>query len=524
LSEPVAVPGPVEAELAAQLREQRAIINGALDGIVVIDDTGIVREFNRAAEDMFGYSRSEALGTPIVELIIPDLHRDRHTAGFQGYVNGTATAQMIGRRIETEARRKDGEIFHVELTIIEMTGTDRRVFAGYLRDLTERREMEAQVARQRESISHNEKLGSMGALLANVAHELNNPLSVVIGRADLLREQPLDDAVKHHTDRIHAAANRCARIVHTFLAAVRQKPPVSRTFPAARPLISSVDLIEHAYQSEGVELRVDIADNLPDLFGDDGQIEQVLANLLTNAQQALSAQQAPKVVEVSVNCTGDAGNVVFRVVDNGPGVPEELRSRVFEPFFTTKSAGSGTGVGLAIAHNIVTAHGGVLSLCGPGQVEGAAFELSLPVGGPSRDFSSSDEVPLDAADLQGLQVLVVDDEEEVAQMLAELVRGQGMLADVATGGGEALERMQASAYDVVLSDLRMPDMGGPRLVSQATQRWPGVERCFGFVTGDSLSATAAEFLAESGSPVIEKPVTAEALLSLVLKVRARAAE
>ena len=509
------------ARLIAQLNERTAIIDGALDGIVVIDDTGIVCDFNRAAESMFGYSREEAIGSQIVELIIPDHHRDQHEAGFRSYIKGGSEPKMIGRRIETEARRKCGELFPVELTIIETQGSDRPVFAGYLRDLTDRREIETKLARQRDMIHQNEKLGSMGSLLANVAHELNNPLSVVIGQAELLRESPLDPAVRQRTDRILSAANRCASIVHAFLAAARQKPPVRRAFDPGLPVTASVDLVEHSYSSDGVELTVDIGDSLPVLFGDDGQIGQVLANLLTNAQQALGGQQPPKRVTLTVTFDNKTGCVVYSVADNGPGVSDELRSRIFEPFFTTKEEGAGTGVGLAIAHNIVAAHHGTLEIGTCARLGGAVFELRLPVG---QQEHLDEQTALEAGGHQEpsqLSVLVVDDDMDVAETVADLLSFSGMQVEITSSAEKALEMMGSNSYDVILSDLRMPNTDGPAYYNEAKQRWPGIERRFGVITGDSLNASAAKFLRTAEVPVAEKPVTRDKLLSLIDSVRAQ---
>ncbi len=516
--------GPLEALLSTPLKERSAIIDGALDGIVMIDDTGHVLEFNRAAEEMFGFGRDEAIGSQIVDLIIPDIHRGRHEAGFDAYVHGGGPAKMIGRRIETEARRKCGDTFPVELTIVETAGTDRPIFAGYLRDLTERHQMEEKMARQRELISQNEKLGAMGTLLANVAHELNNPLSVVIGQAELLREQPLDADLERQTDRILMAANRCAGIVHTLLAAVRQRPPVHLAFPAARPLTSTVDLVEPAYASSGVDLDVKLADDLPELLGDEGQVGQVLANLLTNAHQALSEADGPKRVAVEARHDGDLNCVIYTVADSGPGIPQELRSRIFEPFFTTKEEGTGTGVGLAVAHNIVSAHGGMLDVANDSELGGAIFELRLPVDPPSEDEVARSRQGTCAPNAQAQHVLVVDDDADVAETILELLDMHGMRAEVAPGGEAALEMMRDTQYDFVLSDLRMPDLDGPGFFARAKELWPGIDQRFGFITGDSLNSGAAKFLAESGVPVIEKPVTRENLLSIVSRIIAKSAD
>lgn len=522
-TDPEAVPesaldAPDTERLLARLHERSAIIDGALDGIVVIDDTGIVQEFNKAAEAMFGYDRDEAIGAPIVELIIPDVHRAQHEAGFEAYVAGKSNAQMIGNRIETEARRKCGATFPVELTIIETAGTDRPVFAGYLRDLTRRRAMEAEMKRQSEEIHQSEKLGAMGALLANVAHELNNPLSVVVGQAELMCEQRLDETMERYSQRILAAANRSTEIVRTLLAAVRQKPPVLKAFKADTPLVSSVALVEHAYESAGVDLKVEIEENLPNLFGDEVQIGQVLANLLTNAEHAATA--GGKVI-ASVSYDSASASMVYAVGDNGPGVDDDMRVRIFEPFFTTKEEGAGTGVGLAIAHNVATAHSGTLTVGRHGELGGALFELVIPVGDAANGDAVVTATPQHALQTGSIRVLVVDDDIDVADTIVELLDMEGIEADVANSGYAALERMSDMDYALILSDLRMPGMDGAAFFKQAEALWPDSDRRFGFITGDGLNSAAASFLKDANVPVIEKPVTRDSLRSLLQKVTER---
>lgn len=203
-----------------------------------------------------------------------------------------------------------------------------------------------------------------------------------------------------------------------------------------------------------------------------------------------------------------------------------MRSRIFEPFFTTKDEGSGTGVGLAIVHNIISAHGGTLRVGTCPELGGALFELHLPIDRPDgAGIESSVAAHEELTDApQPLQVLVVDDDLDVVETIAELLSFKNMRVDVTSNADTAIEKMASADYDVVLSDLRMPDTDGPAYFRMAKERWPGIEKRFGFVTGDSLNAAAAQFLREADVPVAEKPVTRENLLSLVAAVRAQCSE
>jgi len=200
----------------------------------------------------------------------------------------------------------------------------------------------------------------------------------------------------------------------------------------------------------------------------------------------------------------DAGadRLIVTVADNGPGIPPELRVRVFEPYFTTKPTGVGTGVGLAVSLGIVEAHGGTLTVdCPP--AGGAVFTIALPVGAVGAD--SADAVPAARPSADVRSVLVVDDEAEIRDTLTEiLTRARHRVVAVASGR-EALQRMAAEHYDVIFTDMRMPDLDGRALYREIEQQWPDLTGRVVFVTGDTLTANLRDFVKETGRPVIEKP-------------------
>ncbi len=503
-----------ELALAESSQERLAIVEGALDAIITFDEGGHIRDFNPAAELMFGHSNGEVTGKLVADLIIPEADRSAVSGGLEAFLRHTRPDWAEGRRVEIETRHKDGRRIPTELAVVDASGEQNKLYVAYLRDLTETKRMQ-------DSITQTEKMGALGSLLANVAHELNNPLAVVIGQADILNETVTDEAITARAGRIKTAADKCARIVRTFLAAARQKPPESLPFSAAGPARESLELVDYGFKTSGIEFSVEIDDGLPMLFGDGGQIGQVLANLLINAQQALTERPLPRRAAFQA-VTSEAGDeVIYRISDNGPGVPRHIRDKIFEPFFTTKEEGSGTGIGLAIAHNIAAAHGGELSVTDTPELGGATFELRLPVHaqGPEGDPGQGDETSRTPS--RRVHILVVDDEEDVAETIADHLVIAGYHCEIAGGGTDALEHMSQGAFDVVLSDLRMPDLDGPALYAEAEARWPGTREKFGFFTGDSLSPGASRFLKETDAPVIEKPFTRAALQELIETVLKR---
>ncbi|MFL5251494.1 MAG: PAS domain S-box protein [Rhodopila sp.] len=271
-----------------------AIIASALDCIIVVDESGNVVEFNPAAERLFAIARDAALRRPIADLIVPPALRARHAAGFRRYLE-TGQATMLNRRIQIEAMCTDGTVFPVELALAEVRLADRRLFAAYLRDLTAAQAADAQIARQREALPQSERLAAFGSLLAGVAHELNNPLSIVLGGALMLQEDAQDSgnaALAEEAERIRLAADRCARIVRSFLAMARQQATRRQKLNAVELIQGALRLLAYSLRSDSIAIETTISADLLALLGDPDQLQQVLANLITNARQGHGAHRA----------------------------------------------------------------------------------------------------------------------------------------------------------------------------------------------------------------------------------------
>jgi two-component system NtrC family sensor kinase len=370
-----------------------------------------------------------------------------------------------------------------------------------VRDITASKQAAAELARQRDTLYQREKLAALGSLLAGVAHELNNPLSVVVARAVLLEEQG-DAPTQTAALKIRTAAERCARIVRTFLAMARQQRPARGPVAINDVIGAALDITGYAIRTSGIEVALDLAPGMPHILADADQLHQVMLNLLINAQQALQDQPAPRRLEVSSRFDADRGLLEITVADNGPGIPEALRARIFEPYFTTKATGMGLGVGLAVSLGIVEAHGGSLGVHCP-RDGGAVFTIALPVlAGEAADVP--EEAP-EMASHAARAILVVDDEPEIRHTLRDILAGARHRVVCAASAIEALERMDGEHYDVVLTDIRMPDLDGRALYQEIVRRWPRLATRVVFITGDTLASTLREFVSESGRPVIEKP-------------------
>lgn len=274
-------------------------------------------------------------------------------------------------------RRGDGSVMEglTSARVIDYRG--EQVIISSTRDVTEFKAMEAELERQRKITAQNEKMSALGGLLAGVSHELSNPLSIVGGYAMMLEEKLDDPALARQASRIVEAADRCARIVKTFLAMARERPARAELCDLNEVIETAWEVAGGGVRALGGEATLDLDPTLPDVEIDPDQIAQVFANLILNAGQAMELLKQTARFNMRTWLDTETGDIVAEFRDNGPGVPEEIIDRVFDPFFTTKPVGEGTGVGLALSHRIVNAHGGRLAVESP-VGEGACFSLRLP--------------------------------------------------------------------------------------------------------------------------------------------------
>jgi CheY-like chemotaxis protein len=285
---------------------------------------------------------------------------------------------------------------------------------------------------------------------------------------------------------------------------------------------STAELLAYNYRSHSVELRLALTEPLPAVHADADQISQVLLNLLVNAQQALARSSGARLVTLSTVAPEPAtpphsgpGWVTLRVADNGPGVDPAARPRLFEAFFTTKAEGVGTGMGLSVSRALARSHGGDLQLDDTAPGSGAVFSLTLPaLARPAAAPARTEAPPAPAPpDRDAARILVVDDEEEIAHMMREMLERAGYEVATAESGAVALELLAEARFDALVSDLHMPDMDGAALWRQVRERHPALAARLLFVTGDTLSPAAQDFFRVSGCRGIDKPFTRAQLLA-----------
>jgi two-component system NtrC family sensor kinase len=480
------------------LRTQR-VLEQVGDAILGVDADERITFINPVAATL--------LGGPAGELIGRSLHgalRDTRPTG--------AACALCATLAEGEARHgADGLLVTAPgaSVAVEYTCTPKRAgdpdggVVVALKDIRERKRTDLERQRQRDSLHQRDKLAAMATLLADVAHELNNPLTVIIAGAALLRDSAVDDATRKRVELIEQAAERCVLTIRNFLGLVRQHPETRQEVALERVVKDTLALVAQQLEVDEVTVETDLAPDLPTVSADPHQLHQVVLNLVTNARHALRAAPPPRRLSITTRHDAATGRVVLAVADSGPGVPPELRAYVFRPFFTTKSPEEGTGLGLALSHDIVTAHGGGIRVeTAPGG--GARFIVELPAGWPPTLGAAGRPRLAPGPRRQG-RVLVVDDDAELAGVLAAVLRADGHDVETAPNGAEALTRLEARPFDVVLSDVRMPRLDGPGLYRELERRHPEMLPRLVFLTGDVLGAQTVAFLERTQARHLTKP-------------------
>ena len=520
-----AVTDTFEVQRVLQRRERAheafksAVVDHAPIAIVTTKGEGQIVDFNPAAEVMFGISRAAALQRKLAEVILPLSQRGELERGAKA---GDAARNAAW---ESTARHASGREFQIQLLAFQVKIDGEPFDTAFITDLSARHEAARQIDRQRDALRQSEKLSAMGTLLAGVAHELNNPLAIVMGRASLLAEKAEGSELEADARRIREAADRCGRIVRTFLNMARQKPPARVAVQLGDIVRAAADMLGYTLRSHGIQVELELAEGMPDVRADPDQLGQVVLNLMVNAQQALMDSEGPRVLSLSTGVEesrpGREPRLWLRVADSGPGVPEAVRERLFESFFTTKAAGFGTGLGLSVSRSIVREHGGELLLeAHESEHGGASFRLSLPISGELSTGLAPIAQDPGSAELHS-RVLVVDDEAEIADLMRDVLEAEGFDVATAESGAVALELLSEARFDAIVSDVRMPDLDGAALWRAVCERQPHLARRLLFVTGDTLSQQACQVFELSGCASLDKPFAKADLLAAVRSVLVR---
>ncbi len=364
--------------------EWQALLDAAVDAIIVIDHAGRIETFNAAAEVIFGFSAEDVLGKN-VSLLMPEPYRSQHDDYIRNYLE-SGDAKIIGIGRDVQGKRRSGTTFPIGLSVGEIPTGSQPKFVGIIQDITERKRSEEEVHQIRERLSQFGRLSTLGEMAAGLAHELNQPLAAIATYTQAC--QRLIESGKSDDDEILAALKKCdvqARRAGDVIRRLRhfvQKRELGRQEVSCKKLIHDLAVLaEVDARNNRIPLTIDVDEGLPNVVVDAVQIQQVILNLIRNGIDAMSTMdQKDKGISVSVTMLKN-GEIEIAVTDHGDGISEEAEKKIFQAFFTTKP--TGLGLGLAICQSIVTSHGGVLSFAS-NPSGGTTFRFSLPVTSEAR--------------------------------------------------------------------------------------------------------------------------------------------
>jgi two-component system cell cycle sensor histidine kinase/response regulator CckA len=507
----------VEEQLRLTEERYRLIAENAKD-VIVTTDMNLRLTYVSPSIKYLGTRPAEEVMTMSLEELLTPASFEVTTKAFLEELE-IAKRQPIdparSRTLQLEIVRRDGSTVWTETRVSFLRGSeDQRIgLVAVARDITERKQAEQQAL-------VNAKLASVGELVAGVAHEINNPLTGVIGYAQLLAErQDVPQSVKDDLQKIYEESQRTVKIVKNLLGFARQYKPENNLVDINELLERTLELEAYKMRTSNVELSVHLAADLPLILADYNQLQQVILNIITNAQQAMAETKRKGKIMVTTGVIEDY--VRISIADNGPGISVENMTNIFDPFFTTKPEGSGSGLGLSVCHGIITEHGGnIYAESTPGK--GTTFIIELPIA-TGEEAVIREKEPAKKKIRQPRRkiadnILIVEDEPAIRTVLTRNLSARGYQVQAVPGGKDALGKLAKNVYDLLLVDLKMPGMSGRELYEAMKKKHPNSAKRVVFITGDVMTGDTTKFLTSTGRPYLVKPFDSKDITGVIEKV------
>jgi len=498
-----------EEALGRWEEKHRTILEDMEDSYFEVDLAGNLTFANDSTCRSLGYPREETVGMNYRDFTSEEDVGVVYQAFNQVYRTG-----QPARDISWTVVRKDGTRGIVEASVFPLRDDEGEIigFRGIGRDVTERRAVQQQLLM-------SSKLASIGELASGVAHELNNPLTGIMGYAQLLTaKQNVPQDVKVDLDRIYGESQRAAKIVQNLLSFARRRKPEKSYFDVNELVQRVLELRDYELRTSNIGVYVDVAADLPWTMADYHQIQQVLLNIIINSEQGVGEVKRRGKIRITTGMK--EGCIRISVADNGPGIPAEQVGNVFDPFFTTKEVGSGTGLGLSVCHGIITAHGGNIYLESQ-KGRGTTFTVELPLVRETEavieEIRPAPKVTPPRRDEGAARILIVDDEPAICDILVRALSEHGYQTDSASSARTALRKIARNGYELCIIDLKMPVMSGKELYETMKRRFPEPAEKVVFITGDTIEPATERFLVSTGRPHLPKPFGSDEIIKVVEK-------
>ena len=494
----------------------RALFENVQEGVFISTPDGRFLDFNDAFLRITGYeNRADLMSTGALSIFVDPQDRRR--------LQEELKSKGAVRDFEFRIRRRDGAVRVVSESSIATRDTSGEVlfYQGFLLDVTERSQAEQELRRRNEELTRlheetqlayenlrraqeqllqSEKMAAVGQLISGVAHELNNPLTAILGYSQLLADEAqTSENSAQYVDRLYRQAQRTHRIVQNLLSFARQRPPERCPISLAQVLEDTLVLREYELRLNNITVHREVAAGLPRTFADPHQLQQVVLNILNNAVDAILERD--RRGDIWIRAWIEDATVRMEFTDSGPGVSDP--SRVFDPFYTTKPVGKGTGLGLSICYGLIKEHGGDITVRNA-PLRGACFTITLPAL-PADPITTPDARPAAATANFGA-LLLVDDEETVLDLEAEVLRGHCTVIHTARSGHEAIAQLEAHRVDAVITDLKMPgEVSGEELYEWVVRHLPDIAHRVVFTVSDADDQRVRALLRRSGCAHLQKP-------------------
>ncbi len=504
-----------QAELSEREAHLTSILATVPEAMIVIDERGDIASFSAAASALFGYCPEEVIGRN-VKILMPEPYRVEHDSYMSNYMR-TGEARIIGYGRLVQAVAKDGKVFPVELAVGEARVNGRRIFTGFVRDLTSRQRME-------QELRQSQKMEAVGQLTGGVAHDFNNILTAIIGNLELLAPMLADPDHQELVREAEGAAQDGAKLAAQLLAFARRQPLNPKPINVGRQILDHAELLRRTL-GESVELKISVSPETRPTVVDATQLQNAVLNLAINARDAMP-RGGQLAIDVSlVRLDADYAQmypevrtgryVLITVTDTGTGMPEEVRRKAFEPFFTTKPVGAGTGLGLSMVYGFVKQSGGHIQLYSEPD-RGTSIRIYLPQSENAAEEPAF--APPVKAELPGgtETILLVEDDPRLRRVLSRRLRSLGYDVVEADNGAAAVAELRARpGVALVFTDMVMPGgMTGLELAQAALAMRPELKILF--TSGYAEPAIAR--LGHKAGAWLKKPYTADELAAKVREV------
>lgn len=474
--------------------QYKSLFEQAREGIIITDESCSILKFNPIAGELFGLETSGS--EPQVLNDFFSIHPEDPIPGH----SGKSLIKWLSKRRQFSIKRKDGVIIPAEGNGAEINFAGRIAYQFFFRELSE-------VAGLEEKLRQEEKFAALGKMLSGLGHELNNPLAIVSTHLQTIKStEVISSSLNKSIDKASSELERVINLVRNFTSLAKGRPKI---ISAANPVEVAGEVANpklYGIESNNIKIKFESTDIAPQILCDTSHIKRAIQNIVTNSVQAISSSNDKGEIRISID--HDKSAVRINIVDNGPGIPEDISQKVFDPFYTTKD--QSTGLGLTTAFSIAKDHGGSLTYKTVPS-GGACFVLELPTieNAPDEFLEGTKfESILESrhkAQKQNLSILVLDDETELAALFGQTIELLGHKPSVCHTPNQALELIDSTDFDVILSDFKMPNMNGDVFFNEVKRIKPVMAERIIFLTGDVFGDEAQEFFEKTKRPYIMKP-------------------